>query len=147
MFEIFHRVRVAWNQVDKAGLVHFANYLKYLEEAEAALFRELGVGPLGLVWGADQGGLAWVRLELGMEFRNPAELDDLLLVHLWVAEKRSRSLSFGARISLREKIIAQGRIRTAPVRIGPGGRAVCRIPRKIAEALETAPWGREWPEE
>lgn len=148
VFEVFHRVRVAWNQVDKAGIVHFSNYLKYMEEAEASLFRELSGGDLGAVWGGDPGGLAWVRLGVNLEFRNPAGLDDQLLVHLWVAEKKSRSLELGARISLRERIIAQGRIRTAPVRMGQAGRmSVCRIPAKLDQSLGVAPWGRDWPEE
>ncbi len=148
MFEVFHRTRVAWNHTDKAGIVHFSNFFKYVEEAEAAFFRDLSVGPLGSVWGGgNKDGLAWVRLKAELEFKNPARFDDLLLVHLWVSEKRSRSLEFGARISLRERIIAQGRIRTAPVRLGGESPSACRIPREIEAAIEAAPWGRDWPED
>ena len=147
MFEIFLRQRVAFHQTDMAGIVHFTNLFKYVEEAEASFFRALNLGPLERIWGAGHNGLGWVRLKAEMEFLSPARLDDLLLVHLWISEKKSRTLVFGTRISRREKVVAQGRIKTISVRMSGGGYSACRIPARIAEALEVAPWGEEWPED
>ena len=147
MFEIFHRVRVSFHHVDKAGIVHYTNLFKYVEETEESFFRALNQGPLEQVWGAGAGGLGWVRLKADLEFLYPARLDDRLLVHLWLEYKKSRSLGFGARISLREKIVAQGRIRTMCVRMGQNGYQACRIPDSLAKTLETAPWGQGWPGE
>lgn len=147
MFEIFLRLRVAFHQTDKAGIIHFTNLFKYVEEAEASFFRALDLGPLDLVWGAGRNGLGWVRLKAELEFLGPARLDDLLLVHLWISEKRSRTLGFGTRISLREKIVAQGRIKTMSVRMTGDGYSACLIPAEIAEAVEVAPWGQGWPED
>ncbi len=147
MFEIFHWKRVSFHHTDKAGIVHFSNLFMYVEEAEESFFRSLDRGPLEQVWGAAPGGLGWVRLKAEMEFLHPSRLDDRLLIHLWLKEKKSRTLGFGVRISLREKIVAQGGIRTMCVRMGRNGYRACRIPEAVAEALEPAPWGQGWPEE
>ena len=147
MFEIFTRVQVAFHQTDMAGIVHYTNLFKYVEEAEAAFFRTLDLGPLDRIWAGGRDGLGWVRVKAELEFLSPVRLDDLLLVHFWLAEKQSRSLGFGTRISLRERIVAQGRIRTAPVRMTPEGYSACRVPDEFEEVLEVAPWGLGWPED
>ena len=41
-FHFSHQRRVEFSDTDMAGIVHFANYLRYVESAEHALWRHLG---------------------------------------------------------------------------------------------------------
>ena len=142
-----HRLirRVAFHETDMAGIVHFTNLFRYLEEAEAGLFRALELGPLDRIWGGGPKGLGWVRRKVGLEFLAPARLDQELEVHLWVAAIKSRGLNLGARIVRAGKIIAQGRIETVCVRQTLAGPKACAIPKKFLDRLEAAPWGEDWP--
>lgn len=140
--------RVAFFETDKAGLVHFSNYYRYFESAEAALFRELAVGPLDAVWGAGPGGVGFVRRRAEMEFMAPSRLDDLLTVRVWIADRNRRSLKLGCVITCGEQLVARGRMETICVTMNGPGQAKSRtIPEELAKALETAPWGEAWPPE
>jgi len=137
--------RVSFVETDRAEIVHFSNFFRYLEEAEAGLFRSLNLGPLALVWGAAKGGVGWVRSRAELDFFNPARLDDLLTVHVWIAAKTSRGLTLGGRISREGLVLARGGIKTICVKPGPRGLAACRIPPALDQALEVAPWAPGWP--
>jgi YbgC/YbaW family acyl-CoA thioester hydrolase len=138
--------RVAFHETDMAGIVHFSNLFRYVEEAEAGLFRSLELGPLDRIWGAGPDGLGWVRRRAELEFLAPARLDEELEIHLWVAVINSRGLHLGARISREGRIKAQGRIETVCVRQTPAGPKARAIPKEILAVLEVAPWGAGWPE-
>jgi len=139
--------RVVFHETDMAGIVHFTNLFRYVEEAEAGLFRSLGLGPLERIWGAGPEGLGWVRRKAEMEFLAPARLDQELEVHVWVAAVSSRGLHLGARIGLEGRTIARGRIETVCVRQNPAGPKACAIPEELLAGLEVAPWGEGWPTE
>ncbi len=147
MYEYKLERRVAFSETDQAGIVHFSNFYRYFEEAEAGLFRALDLGGLADVWGGGPGGIGWVRLSAEMEFLNPARLDDLLTVHVWIAAKNSRSLKLGCRVWREGTLIAQGWMRTMCVTIADGRPSSCCAPPEIEAALTVAPWGETWPPE
>ena len=45
-FEFRYRRRVFWQDTDMAGIIHFTNYFRYMEEAETEFHRSLGFGML-----------------------------------------------------------------------------------------------------
>jgi acyl-CoA thioester hydrolase len=42
-----HRRRVLFHETDMAGIVHFSNFFKYMEEAEHSFMRSLGLRTTG----------------------------------------------------------------------------------------------------
>lgn len=70
-------VRVYWEDTDGAGIVYYANYLKYLERARTEWLRSLGCGQHAL---ARSEGVAFVVRTLHAQFLRPARLDDELVV-------------------------------------------------------------------
>ncbi|CAG0929218.1 MAG: Acyl-CoA thioesterase YbgC [Rhodocyclaceae bacterium] len=70
-------VRVYYEDTDTAGVVYYANYLRYLERGRTEWLRALGVEQLGL---ALEAGLVFAVRSLNIEYLKPARLDDALAV-------------------------------------------------------------------
>ena len=76
------RRRVEFCETDLAGIVHFANFYRYMEQAEHEWFRSLGLKihgtlPDGTVFG-------WPRVAASCSFRSPARYDDEIEVRVTV---------------------------------------------------------------
>ncbi|WP_394298935.1 tol-pal system-associated acyl-CoA thioesterase [Candidatus Rhodobacter oscarellae] len=91
-------IRVYYEDTDLAGIVYYANYLKYIERARTEYVRELGVDQGQLK--AEQGIVFAVR-RVEADYLLPARFDDLLCV-----ETRPLKLT-GARILL-EQVVKRG---------------------------------------
>jgi len=122
-------VRVYYEDTDAAGIVYYANYLKFAERARSELMRDIGDGQYRRML---EEGMHFVVRRCVVDYLGTARLDDLLQVH-----SRMRALR-GASISA-EQIIRRGKQDLVSMEIdlvclGPGGRPV-RIPEKLRAAL------------
>ena len=81
-------VRVYYEDTDAAGVVYYANYLRFLERARTEWLSALGIEVDAL---AREHGVAFVVHRLDVEYRRPARLGERLAVgvHL-VGRGRSR---------------------------------------------------------
>src|SRR5690554_2513306 len=70
-------VRVYWEDTDAAGIVYYANYLKYLERARTEWLRALGCEQTEL---ARRERVCFVVRAITVDFLRPARLDDSLIV-------------------------------------------------------------------
>jgi acyl-CoA thioester hydrolase len=70
-------VRVYWEDTDAGGVVYYANYLKFLERARTEWLRSRGFSQQSL---STEQGIQFMVLGVGIEYRAPARLDDLLRV-------------------------------------------------------------------
>ena len=70
-------VRVYYEDTDAAGIVYYANYLKYAERARTEMLRDLGNENARLM---KTEGLAFAVRRCEVDFFKPARLDDLLSV-------------------------------------------------------------------
>ena len=70
-------VRVYYEDTDTAGIVYYANYLRYLERGRTEWLRALGVAQLQL---AEETGIVFAVRSLNIEYLKPARLDDALAV-------------------------------------------------------------------
>jgi acyl-CoA thioester hydrolase len=70
-------VRVYYEDTDTAGIVYYANYLRYMERGRTEWLRALGVEQLRL---AQEAGLVFAVRSLNIEYLKPARLDDQLAV-------------------------------------------------------------------
>ena len=87
---------VRWGDVDKAGIIFYGAYVRFFEIAETELFRAAGL-PYSRLF--DQFDLWLPRVQLHLEFRSPARLDDMLEVEAWVGRigRTSVRLEFAVR--------------------------------------------------
>jgi acyl-CoA thioester hydrolase len=81
-YEFRHQIRVRFVETDAMGVVHHSNYLPYFEEARVAYLRHIG-HPF-TEWRDE--GLESPVLESFVRYRQPLRFDDVLTVHLALAD-------------------------------------------------------------
>lgn len=87
-----HRRRVLFHETDLAGIVHFSNFFKYMEEAEHAFFRSLGLPIHPRDNWRNPVRLGWPRVSASCSFHAPLQFEDEIEVELLVAEIRLHSI-------------------------------------------------------
>lgn len=139
-FRMTHRVQ--FSETDMAGIVHFANFFRYMEATEHAFFRSLGFSIHTVEEGKTYG---WPRVHVDCDYKQPLRFEDLVEVELRVREKKSKSLSYSflfRRLTDGEPVeVASGRITAVCVAMdGESGRMrAVDIPVRLAAAIEVAP--------
>ncbi|MDZ4094449.1 MAG: tol-pal system-associated acyl-CoA thioesterase [Paracoccaceae bacterium] len=89
-------IRVYYEDTDLAGIVYYANYLKFIERGRSEWIRGLGLDQVALQ--ADQGIVFAVR-RVEADYLRPARFDDQLRIH-------TRPLAVtGARIVLDQQVL------------------------------------------
>jgi acyl-CoA thioester hydrolase len=123
------KIRVYYEDTDLAGIVYYANYLKFIERARTEFVRDLGIDQ-GLL--RDNTGIVFAVRRIEADYLSPARFDDLL-----VAETEVEALS-PARIVLIQRVSRDGTLlfdaRVTLVALGPGGRAA-RLPAEVRAVL------------
>ncbi|MEY2879076.1 MAG: hypothetical protein RLZZ15_1456 [Verrucomicrobiota bacterium] len=90
-FHFRHRRMVEFADTDLAGIMHFANFFRFVEVAEHAFFRSLGTS-VHSSDGATHDG--WPRIEVSCKYHKPARFQETLEVCLRITELRTTSLSY-----------------------------------------------------
>jgi len=119
-------MRVYWEDTDAAGIVFYANYLKFFERARTEWLRSLGFGQEQLRTDA---GIAFVVSETRLRYRRPARLDDVIDVSVAVAHLGQASLEIAQEARRADELLADGTIRIGCVELGTF--RPCRIPNEI----------------
>ena len=118
-------VRVYWEDTDAAGIVFYANYLKFFERARTEWLRGFGFGQEEL----RRDGVAFVVSETSLRYRRPARLDDLIEVSVAVVHLGQASLHIAQEARRAGELLADGTIRIGCVELGTF--RPCRIPNDI----------------
>ena len=124
-------LRVRYAETDAMGVVYHANYLVWFEVGRGDYFRALG---------QDYG--QWERQgyllpvsEVYARFHAPAHFGDLVTVHTWVEQARSRSVTLGyeVRDTTSQQCLVTGW--TKHICMDREGRAR-RLPKEMGDSLE-----------
>lgn len=130
--------RVTFAETDMAGIMHFANFFRIMEEAEHAFFRSLGL----TIHSHDPvAATGWPRVSVSCDFRAPLRFEDEVAVHLLVAEVRARSIRYVFIFRKDGAEIARGSVTAVCASVDQaGGRlAAVLIPESIRALVEAAP--------
>lgn len=120
--------RVYYEDTDMAGVVYYANYLKFIERARSDALREAGVDQSAMR--AD--GFVFVVVRLEADYVSPARYDDVIRVRTETAEIGSASATLAQEVYRGETLLFRSRVRFACMTVA--GRPV-RLPAKTREAL------------
>jgi acyl-CoA thioester hydrolase len=82
-------VRVYYEDTDAAGIVYYANYLKYAERARTEMLRSIGIEQTRL---REAVGMVFVMREGEVKYRRPARLDNALTVETALVDLGAASL-------------------------------------------------------
>ena len=126
--EVAFRVamRIYWEDTDAAGIVFYANYLKFFERARSEWLRSLGFGQESL---RKDAGIAFVVSATALRYRRPARLDDVIDVSVAVVHLGQASLEIAQEARRAGELLADGTIRIGCVELGTF--RPCRIPNDI----------------
>ena len=124
---------VEFGDTDMAGIVHFANFFRYMESAEHALLRSLGLS-VTLDWEGEH--LSFPRVAASCDYLRPARFQDELDVAVTVLDLGRTSVTYGFEFFKGQEAIARGQITAVCCRVGPDhGLQARAIPAAIRERL------------
>ena len=101
---------VYFEDTDTAGVVYYANYLKFMERARSDMIRAVGVDQSAALR-AD--GSAYYVSEVTIKYRKPARLGDDLLVVSTVEAVRAASVDIHQRVMRGQEILTDARVTAA----------------------------------
>ncbi len=130
--ETFHfPVRVYYEDTDAAGVVYYANYLKFMERARTEWLSALG---FDLVAIEREYGIVFVVHRLEVDFRAPAQLSDRLDVSMTLTDLGRARLGADQDICRGKEILTQARVALAC--INPSTRRPARVPAPLFARME-----------
>ncbi len=88
-------IRVYYEDTDLAGVVYYANYLRFIERGRTEALRDLGVDQAAL---KRDRGLVFVVRRLTVDYLAPAVFDDVLEVRTRVTRLRGASLEMAQEV-------------------------------------------------
>jgi acyl-CoA thioester hydrolase len=122
-------LRVYFEDTDVAGIVYYANYLKYMERARSDMLRCAGIDQRAAL---EAGEGVYVVAEANIKYRASARLDDDLVVLSRLVTVRAASCVIHQRVMRGHDSLADAMITAAFLRDGRPGRQ----PRAWVEAFE-----------
>ena len=122
---------VYFEDTDTAGIVYYANYLKYMERARSDMLRGLGVDQRAAL---ESGEGVYVVAEARIKYLRPARLDDALVVVSEVVEVRAASCLIQQRVMRGNDMLTDASVTAAF--LSPEGRPK-RQPRAWVQRFES----------
>jgi acyl-CoA thioester hydrolase len=101
---------VFFEDTDTAGIVYYANYLKFMERARSDMLRSVGIDQRA----AKEAGLGvYAVAEVNIRYVRPAKLGDDLLVRSTVEQVRAASVVIHQRVMRGSELLADARVTAA----------------------------------
>lgn len=110
------QLRVRFHETDMAGIVHFSNFFKFMEEAEHAFLRSRG---LAVSMDDGKGKLGFPKVSAVCDYLRPARCDDMLDVELVVRCSDGKCVDYECMFFVAGKKLAMGQMRVAFCRFLP----------------------------
>src|SRR5215207_55769 len=129
-FSISRRVQFA--ETDMAGVAHFANYFRWMEEVEHAYFRSVGLSVQMMHNGVEIG---WPRVAVTCEYLAPLKFEDEFELRLRMTKVGGKSFSYEVEFVKGDQRLALGKLTSICCAILPGGFKSIEIPAEIREKL------------
>jgi len=126
---------VQFAETDLAGVLHFANYYRLMEEVEHAFWRSIGSG---VVTRGPDATISWPRVATSCEYLAPAHFEEELELAFSVAQVGERSVSYQVEFRRDGKRIALGRTTAVCCTMSKGAFRSIAIPEDMRSKLTHA---------
>ncbi|MDO6590084.1 tol-pal system-associated acyl-CoA thioesterase [Loktanella sp. D2R18] len=120
-------VRVYYEDTDLAGIVYYANYLKFIERARSEWVRELGIDQVAM----KAAGVVFAVRRVEADYLSPARFDDNLIVETSVSKSTGVRLTVSQDIKRGETLIFRAIVTI--ICMDETG-AVARLPAQIRQS-------------
>ena len=139
--EFHHKRRIEFAETDMAGIVHFSNYIRYMEMAEHEFLRSLGLSVYTEITGR---AISWPRVRAECSYRAPLAFEEILEVHLLVRKKTKRTITYDFHFHKEDGTpVAEGSVTVICVSVDTATQQMTstEIPPAIDEKIDVAPAG------
>lgn len=134
--------RVEFSDTDMAGIVHFAQFFRYMEVTEHEFWRSIGLSVFTTIDGETY---TIPRVHVECDYLLPLRFEDVVEIHLRVRELKSKVISYSFDFHRRQdggrELVARGSVTAVCVRVdrATGQFQSVPIPAMIAERIEAVP--------
>lgn len=139
MPEIFKtQRRVEFRDTDMAGIVHFSNFFLYMEQAEHAFLRSLGLSVVGQF---NDEKISWPRVNAHCNYRNSVRFEELIDIQVRVTRIGTKSISYGFDFQRDAIPIAEGSVTVVSCVIVPDEKPkAVPVPPAFIDRLQPFFW-------
>jgi YbgC/YbaW family acyl-CoA thioester hydrolase len=130
LFRVSRRVDFA--DTDMAGIIHFSNYFRYMEFAEVAFLRSLGLS-VAMTWGEEH--LGFPRVSATCDFLRPVSFEDVVDIDVRVERVGSKSVTYSFEFTHEGQTVARGKVSAVCCRVRPGVHEIESV--EIPEGIRT----------
>lgn len=120
-------VRVYYEDTDLAGIVYYANYLKFMERGRTEMLRSLGIDQAAF---KEETGAVFAVRSVNITYRRPAKFGDLVTVETSVTAMTGATVDLLQRVQLDGETLTEADVRIVqlsakgrPMRLGTTLRA------------------------
>jgi len=124
-----HTIRVYYEDTDMAGIVYYANYLRYIERARSEAVRDVGIEQLAM----KQEGYVFVVRQMVVDYILPARFDDVLTIETETTSLKGATMQMFQTVKRGEEVVFTADVRVAFMTTE--GKPT-RYPAKIRHQLE-----------
>lgn len=103
------QLRVYYEDTDLAGIVYYANYLRYIERARSEAVRDVGLDQ----WAMKQDGLVFVVRQIVADYLVPAKFDDVLTIETETTSLKGATMQMFQTVKCADQVIFTADVRVA----------------------------------
>ena len=138
--------RVEFCETDAAGIAHFSSLIIYMEQAEHALLRSLGLSVAHSATATPYGAtpddstlrnVSWPRVRVECDFLSPAKFEDIVSINVFLSVLGKKSVTYQHRLYIGTRAIATGSMTSVCCKRENGTLVGREIPAEIRDALST----------
>ncbi len=107
--------RIEFGDTDMAGIVHFANFFRFMESAECEFLRTRGLS-VKLDWEGQT--LGFPRVSATCDYVSPARFEDVLDVAVSIERIGTKSVTYAIEFTRGGAVIARGKVTSCCVKVG-----------------------------
>ena len=124
--------RIEFADTDMAGIVHFANFFRFMEAAEVEFLRSRGLS-VALPWEGKK--LGFPRVAASCDYVQPARFEDVLDVTVTLHHLGRKSVTYVFEFFKGEQLIARGQVSSVCCLVDGSQLAAIEIPVTLREKL------------
>ncbi len=103
-------LRVYFEDTDVAGIVYYANYLKFMERARSDMLRAVGINQRAAI---EAGEGVYAVADVSIKYRMPAKLEDELVIVSDIGEIRAASVVIHQRVMRGDELLTDALVTAA----------------------------------
>ena len=130
-------LRVFYEDTDAAGIVYYANYLKFIERARTEMMRAAGIDHSSM---RESQGVLFIVRRCTLDYRKPARLHDWLEIHTRITALKGASLEAEQSVLKEGELLVNAELRLACIH---ESGAPARFPADLRAALESLHHGSQ----